>query len=164
MTSTNPTSVYELEPGIVYIVLKPFFDHHGGAFAAGDLLTFESRHFLPYHGGHTIIFREKGLYLQEDDQAEILDNLVNYLAIHDASGRVLQSSPPPLKKRANGFGTFLGSLCMLAATLFVWIVEKRAGFMVWAAIIFFGAAAVLNGVEWWTSRRNLSSRLDPGSH
>ena len=39
---------------------------------------FSDRHFLPYDGGHTVIFDRKTLYLQEDQNREILDNFSLY--------------------------------------------------------------------------------------
>lgn len=153
MAPPNPTSVYALEPGVVYIVTKRFDDYHAGKFEAGELLTFENRHFLPYHGGHTIVFREKALYLQESDQAEILDNLTDYLAVYDASGRQPPPPPPPPPKKGSYLLEFLGSLCMTAATIAVWILNGRTGFMFWISLLIFGAAAVFSGTDWWRSRR-----------
>ena len=56
-----------LRTNAVYEVVQPFTDYHGQAFSAGARLTFVNRHFLPYHGGHTLCFREATIYLQEDD-------------------------------------------------------------------------------------------------
>ena len=56
-----------LRANAVYEVVTGFTDHHGGAFAAGTRLTFVRRSFLPYHGGHTLEFREATVYLHEDD-------------------------------------------------------------------------------------------------
>ena len=72
-------SVYDLVPGSRYRVRKDFTDYYGGHFATGSLLTFQKRDFLPYHGGHTINFAEQTLYLQEDQNADILGNLWTYL-------------------------------------------------------------------------------------
>lgn len=54
-------------------------DYYGNSFNQGDVLRFRERHFLPYHGGHTVIFEERALYLQEKVNAEILDNFSEYI-------------------------------------------------------------------------------------
>lgn len=154
MKPDNPTSVYGLEPGVVYIVTKPIVDYHNGKFEIGDLLTFQGHSFLPYHGGHTVFFREKNMYLQEDDQSEILAGLGEYLAVHDASGR--KRVLPALNlwtKGEGGLFDFLGSLCMFGASILVLFIEKRPGFLVWASILMFGTFTVVTGIEWWQARR-----------
>lgn len=45
------------------------------------MLTFLEVNFLPYHGGYTVVFKEKNLYLQEQENAEMLDALGNYLSL-----------------------------------------------------------------------------------
>jgi Domain of unknown function (DUF3601) len=81
-TPPQPNSegtVYGLIPGIEYLVLKSFTDYQGNSFQRSELLHFKERHFLPYHGGHTIIFVERPLYLQEDQNREILDHFSEYI-------------------------------------------------------------------------------------
>jgi hypothetical protein len=73
-------TVYGMIPGREYQVMKPFIDHCGNAFERGERLRFKQRHFLPYHGGHTILFEERALYLQEDQNKEILDHFSEYIA------------------------------------------------------------------------------------
>ncbi len=73
-------SIHDLQPGARYRVLQAFRDHYGNRFEAGDLLTFRGRDFLPYHGGHTLHFEERGIWLQEVDDAGILVRLGEYLA------------------------------------------------------------------------------------
>ena len=84
-TSSNRSdsngTIYGLMPGREYLVLKSFTDHYGNAFERGERLHFKQRHFLPYHGGHTIIFEEKSLYLQEDLNQEILDHFSEYIVL-----------------------------------------------------------------------------------
>ncbi|HLK61780.1 MAG TPA: hypothetical protein VKU00_34860 [Chthonomonadaceae bacterium] len=72
-------TIYELKPGCRYRVRKDFTDFYKGHFAAGTILTFQHRNYLPYHGGNTIQFAEKTLSLQDDENADILDNLWDYL-------------------------------------------------------------------------------------
>lgn len=72
-------TVYGLIPGRKYKVLKSFTDFYGNGFEQNEILEFKTRHFLPYHGGHTILFEEKALYLQEDANKEILDNFSEYI-------------------------------------------------------------------------------------
>jgi len=58
--------IYSLNSGATYVVKKQFSDYYGNAFEAGEKLTYLEKHFLPYHGGHTIVFKERNLYLQEE--------------------------------------------------------------------------------------------------
>ena len=76
-------SLYTLEPGVVYIVARPFLDHWQQPFAVGEKLTFVQRHFLPYHGGHTLVFKEKSIYLQEDENADLINLFDQYLEPHE---------------------------------------------------------------------------------
>jgi hypothetical protein len=73
-------SLYALVAGERYVVLRAFTDYYGNAFAAGGQLTFRERHFLPYHGGHTIVFEERPLYLQEEVNRDIVDGFAEYIA------------------------------------------------------------------------------------
>lgn len=72
-------TVYGLIPGSQYQIKKSFTDYYGNTFEKGELLRFRERHFLPYHGGHTILFVERPLYLQEETNQEILDNFSDYI-------------------------------------------------------------------------------------
>jgi len=84
-TQANPAdlegTVYGMIPGREYQIIKSFTDHHGNSFEQGEQLQFKQRHFLPYHGGHTILFEERALYLQEDQNREILDHFSEYIAL-----------------------------------------------------------------------------------
>jgi hypothetical protein len=75
---TNGT-IYDLKPGSRYRVRKDFTDFYGNHFAAGTLLTFQDRHCIPYHGGNTIQFAEQTLCLQDEENADILQDLWTYL-------------------------------------------------------------------------------------
>jgi hypothetical protein len=84
MSQSNPNpegTVYGMIPGREYQVMKSFTDHYGNEFQEGERLRFKERHFLPYHGGHTIVFEGKTLYLQEDQNSKILDNFAEYIAL-----------------------------------------------------------------------------------
>lgn len=59
---------------------QTFTDYYGHVFEAGQELTFVKRNFLPYDGGHTLTFQPASVYLQEELQNEILENLDLYLA------------------------------------------------------------------------------------
>ncbi len=72
---------YRLVSGECYVIVKPFTDYYGNHFAAGEKLVFVQKHFLPYDGGHTLVFRERRMYLQEDEQGEIIENFNDYLAV-----------------------------------------------------------------------------------
>jgi Domain of unknown function (DUF3601) len=73
-------TVHSLVPGHVYRVGKTMADHCAQEFRPGENLRFVERHFLPYDGGHTLVFaspdgRERRMYLQESDDSDILANL-----------------------------------------------------------------------------------------
>lgn len=53
-------------------------DYHNGHFAEGTVLTFENVNFVPYHGGYTVCFAERKLYLQEYENAGILQSMWDY--------------------------------------------------------------------------------------
>ena len=72
-------TIYDLVPGAVYQVQQEFTDHYGNLFRQGERLCFKQRHFLPYHGGHTVVFAERPLYLQESENVEIIDNFSRYI-------------------------------------------------------------------------------------
>jgi hypothetical protein len=69
-----------LEKGATYVVKRMFTDFYGNVFSPGEVLTYAERHFLPYHGGHTIVFRERSLYLQEEENRDIIDCFADYLS------------------------------------------------------------------------------------
>jgi hypothetical protein len=73
-------TVYGLIPDREYQVVQSFTDYYGNTFEQGQRLRFKQRHFQPYHGGHTIIFAERPLYLQEDQNRDILENFSEYIA------------------------------------------------------------------------------------
>ena len=72
-------TIYGLEAGNRYQVINSFTDFYGNEFEKGEELHFQTRHFLPYDGGHTIIFENRRLYLQEDKNKDILDNFSKYI-------------------------------------------------------------------------------------
>jgi hypothetical protein len=80
VAANAPGGVYGLQSGVIYRVLKPFKDYYGGEFAAGEQLTFIERHYLPYHGGHTLIFSPRSIWLQDDANSELVQQIEQYLA------------------------------------------------------------------------------------
>jgi hypothetical protein len=72
-------TIYDLQPGQRYRVRQDFTDFYKGHFAAGTILTFQQRHYLPYHGGNTIQFAEQTLTLQDEESSDILNDLWTYL-------------------------------------------------------------------------------------
>ncbi len=80
-TTMEPGSVviYWLRLDAAYEIASTFTDHYGTVFSAGTRLTFRERHYLPYHGGHTLMFREATLYLQDDD--EVCRNFARYFKV-----------------------------------------------------------------------------------
>ena len=73
-------TVYGLVQGAQYQVVQNFIDYYKNEFQQGEMLCFKERHFLPYHGGHTIVFEQRPLYLQEEENAAILENFSEYIA------------------------------------------------------------------------------------
>ena len=77
-------TIYTLEKGAPYVVSRAFTDFYGNLFSPGEALTYVERHFLPYHGGHTIVFKERSIYLQEEENAAVIDSFADYLSRADA--------------------------------------------------------------------------------
>ena len=72
--------IYTLEKGASYVVKNTFTDFYGNVFSPGEVLTYVERHFLPYEGGHTIVFKERNIYLQEEANQDIIDGFADYLS------------------------------------------------------------------------------------
>jgi hypothetical protein len=72
--------IYTLEKGETYVVSKRLTNFYGNVFAPGEGLTYVERHFLPYHGGHTLVFKERNIYLQEEENKDIIDDFAEYLS------------------------------------------------------------------------------------
>jgi hypothetical protein len=72
--------IYTLEKDAPYIVNRGFTDFYGNVFAPGEILTYVERNFVPYHGGHTIVFRERNLYLQDEANQDIIETFAEYLS------------------------------------------------------------------------------------
>ena len=72
-------AIQDLKKDCQYRVQQDFADYYHNQFTKGEILTFVELHFLPYHGGYTVIFKEKTLYLQEDVNSDILGSLADYL-------------------------------------------------------------------------------------
>jgi hypothetical protein len=77
--SRVPKDIHSLEKSVRYRVRQDFTDYYHNRFLQGEILTFVEYHFLPYHGGYTVVFQERNLYLQEQENANILDDLADYL-------------------------------------------------------------------------------------
>ena len=73
--------IRDLEKGSQYQIQRDFYDFYHTPFMEGEILTFVELHFLPYHGGYTVVFQEKSLYLQEEDNSNILGSLKEYLRL-----------------------------------------------------------------------------------
>jgi len=115
-------SIYTLEEGVNYTVTKPFTDYHEGHFAPDTKLTYLGRAYLPYHGGHTLFFKEHNIYLQEDDDAALINSLPEYLTIFDATGRVDPTNRPPVlipRERRKGFYYFVGFFVLALIALLI---------------------------------------------
>ncbi|HSL42055.1 MAG TPA: DUF3601 domain-containing protein [Anaerolineales bacterium] len=81
----RPLDIHQLKKSVQYRIRQTFRDYYGNQFNQGEVLTFISYSFLPYHGGYTVVFQEKSLYLQEEQNAAILDSLGDYFAPVDNS-------------------------------------------------------------------------------
>ena len=79
--SGSTTDIRDLRKGVQYRIQRDFADFHHNQFRQGELLTFVEFHFLPYHGGYTVVFRERTLYLQEEANLDILGSLGDYLRL-----------------------------------------------------------------------------------
>ena len=74
-------AIQDLKLHSQYRVLQDFVDFYQNQFRQGELLTFVESHFLPYHGGYTVVFQERTLYLQEEVNSSILGSLGDYLRL-----------------------------------------------------------------------------------
>lgn len=72
-------SIHRLKRGESYRVCRAFVDYRGRAVEAGTALTFSALHYLAYHGGYTLEFREVTIYLQEIDQSELIADFDAYV-------------------------------------------------------------------------------------
>ncbi len=83
LTALSPQTlegtIYGMIPGSQYQVIRSFTDYYGNSFEQGEILRFWQRYFLPYEGGHTIVFEERSLYLQEEKNQEIVDHFSEYI-------------------------------------------------------------------------------------
>jgi hypothetical protein len=78
--------LHSLQKGSQYRVLQDFADFYHNQFKQSEILTFTELHFLPYHGGYTVVFRERPLYLQEEQNSNILGSLAEYLQLSKENG------------------------------------------------------------------------------
>ena len=137
-------TIHTLEEGVVYVVTKPFTDYHQGGFTPGAKLTYVGRHYLPYHGGHTLFFKERNIYFQEDEDAALLDSFHEYLAAFDATGRVAPPDRPPAQTprgRRKGFYHVIGFFAMAGVALLTVLFGPPRP--VWLPAVPFGIGCLL---------------------
>jgi len=79
--SGSSIEIQDLKVRSQYRVLQDFVDFYQNQFRRGELLTFVESNFIPYHGGYTVVFQEKTLYLQEEVNSDILSSLGDYLRL-----------------------------------------------------------------------------------
>jgi hypothetical protein len=82
MRSPQPDSeehVSRLTPASEYRIIQSFTDYYGTLFQQGEVLRFKEQHFLPYQGGHTLVFEGRSVYLQEEANADILAHFSSYI-------------------------------------------------------------------------------------
>ena len=68
-------TIDDLQKGKLYVVAQDFFDFHETCFRTGEILTFVKYEYFPYHGGYVLEFKECAIYLQEIENAEILQKI-----------------------------------------------------------------------------------------
>ena len=73
--SKIPFDIHRLEKAAQGQVCQTFKDFYHSLFKEREKLTFVQVHFLPDHGGHTIVFKERNLDLQEEENTNILNSL-----------------------------------------------------------------------------------------
>ncbi len=144
-------SIYTLEEGVVYVVAKSFRDHYNNYFSAGEKLTYMSRNFSPYHDGHTIFFKERQLYLQEETNQEIIEAFGDYLKPFDESARILKPPLPPIRKKNARWEAFLYfSINLILVAIAVWLVfynHEQNLLLIglgWFGLVFFGLGVILS--------------------
>jgi hypothetical protein len=86
-------TVYDLRVDAVYEVLQDFKDHYDAPFTAGTRLTFASRNFLPYEGGHTVNFRECTIYIQ--DSSLVYARFADYIALAPPDAQIVPGRSVP---------------------------------------------------------------------
>ena len=74
----QPSNIHVMKKSARYRVRRSFKDFYQNEFQQDEILTFVEYHFLPYHGGYTVVFQERNLYLQEDENAAILNSFNTY--------------------------------------------------------------------------------------
>lgn len=65
-------NIRSLTTGAAIRILQNFRDCAGGEFTEGQILHFTHRDFLPYHGGHTVFFKEATMYLCDNDETAMV--------------------------------------------------------------------------------------------
>jgi hypothetical protein len=81
--------IYELQPDGEYQLTRDIVDFYNQSFLAGTRLIYVRRNFLPHDDGHTVVFtrerefmpgsfQEISMYLQGEDQRDILENAGDY--------------------------------------------------------------------------------------
>ena len=78
--SDSSIDIHHLERAARYKVRRDFTDYYQNQFREGEILTFVELNFLPYHGGYTVVFRERKLYLQEEVNTKILDSFGEFFS------------------------------------------------------------------------------------
>ena len=75
----QPSDIHQLKRSARYQVCRSFIDYYKNEFHEGEVLTYVEYHFLPYHGGYTVVFKEKSLYLHEEENVDVLNSFGAYL-------------------------------------------------------------------------------------
>ncbi len=118
-------TIYDLVPDVEYVVSESFTDYHGQQFVTGERLRFRERHFLPYHGGHTLVFEPRAIYLQEEDQSHILAHLPRYLAVMDLT-ELPETTVPIRFEDGAAYERFMGAWSQRVGDQFLeWLAPAR---------------------------------------
>ncbi|HEX3879221.1 MAG TPA: hypothetical protein VHW24_19690 [Bryobacteraceae bacterium] len=68
-------NLWNLKPGAAIRIVQTFRDRAGKEFAAGTILHFTHRDYVPYESQHTVCFEETTMYLCDTDaSADIVEN------------------------------------------------------------------------------------------
>lgn len=84
--------IYSLVPGEKYRVTRDFTDHRNNLVKQGEILAYVERNFSPYHGGHTLVFVDRSIFLQEDENQDLIDRFGEYLLPADEE---IETTPNP---------------------------------------------------------------------
>jgi hypothetical protein len=75
----GPLTLHGLRIGRTYRMRRAVDDFYANHFAPDELLTFRELHVSPPDGGYTLVFAERGMFLQEERNRDVIDAFAEYL-------------------------------------------------------------------------------------